>query len=115
MAEDFKGFGPTLFQSTNEVWKALLGHDAGHAVFALIFSVRNQSGALRSTFTYSHYEFQASRGKLWEGAYCSLEGSMSASIIGASGRAVELYRLHFCISLAYVSQLPDWDWCIYRL
>lgn len=56
-AAKFEGFGPTLFGNTLSIWRSVLGSDAdGHAIFSLIFSLRDELGAMPANTTFPHYE-----------------------------------------------------------
>lgn len=54
-AKGYKGFGPTLFQSTEEnVY--LLGKETGTEVYAMILSDKGKPGGLPKSVTFPYYK-----------------------------------------------------------
>ncbi|CAG8975396.1 hypothetical protein HYALB_00011477 [Hymenoscyphus albidus] len=64
-ASQFEGFGPSLFERDHAWWEWFLGDGVGSPVFSLIFSLRDEPGALPEGITYDHYKRSQILGGVW--------------------------------------------------
>jgi hypothetical protein len=56
VAKNLHGFGPNLYLRSMETWMKLLGNDEGRGVYAIIFGVRREKGAVPKGMKMQHWD-----------------------------------------------------------